>query len=88
MLRAGALLGVRFAIPDLATVLGRSVLDLAPAVDEAQVVGVLTEAGTDLAFRHPLIHAALYDEMPVAMRAALHRDAGQRLAAAGSRSPG
>jgi len=84
MLRAAALLGVRFAIPDLATVLGCSVLDLAPAVAEAQTVGVLIEAGTDLAFRHPLIHAALYDEMPVAVRNALHRDAGQKLAGAGA----
>jgi DNA-binding CsgD family transcriptional regulator len=83
MLRAAALLGVQFAITDLATVLGQGVLDLAPAVEEAQAVGVLTEAGTDLAFRHPLIHAAIYDEMTRAVRAALHRDTGQRLAAAG-----
>jgi DNA-binding CsgD family transcriptional regulator/tetratricopeptide (TPR) repeat protein len=84
MLRYAALLGVQFAVPDLATVLGRSALDLASAVDEAQTVGVLAESGSDLAFRHPLIHAALYDEMSVAMRTALHRDAGQKLAAAGA----
>jgi DNA-binding NarL/FixJ family response regulator len=82
MLRFAALLGVQFAVPDLATVLGKSVLDLVSAVDEAQTVGVLAESGSDLAFRHPLIHAALYDEMPVAMRAALHRDAGRKLAEA------
>jgi DNA-binding CsgD family transcriptional regulator/tetratricopeptide (TPR) repeat protein len=82
MLKAAALLGVRFAVPDLATVLDRSVLDLAPAVEEAQTVGVLTESGTDLAFRHPLIHTALYDEMSLAMRRALHRDAGHKLAEA------
>jgi DNA-binding CsgD family transcriptional regulator len=84
MLRLAALLGVQFAVPDLATVTGKSVLDLVPAVDEAQTVGVLAESGSDLAFRHPLIHAALYDEIPVALRAALHRDAGQKLAAAGA----
>jgi DNA-binding CsgD family transcriptional regulator len=83
MLRYAALLGVQFAIPDLAIVLEQSVLDLASAVDEAQTVGVLTESGSDLAFRHPLIHAALYDEMSVAMRTALHRDAGRKLADAG-----
>jgi DNA-binding CsgD family transcriptional regulator len=82
MLRYAALLGVQFAVPDLATVLGRSVLDLASAVEEAQAVGVLEESGADLAFRHPLIHAALYDEMPVAMRNALHRDAARKLAEA------
>ncbi len=83
MLRMAALLGVQFAIMDLASVIGKTVLDLVPAIDEAQTVGVLTESGSDLTFRHPLIHAALYDEMPIAMRSALHRDAGRKLAAAG-----
>jgi len=84
MLRLASLLGVQFAVPDLATVTGKSVLELVPAVDEARTVGVLAEAGGDLTFRHPLIHAALYDEMSAAMRAALHRDAGQKLAAVGA----
>jgi DNA-binding CsgD family transcriptional regulator len=84
MLRAAALLGVEFAVPDLATVLGRSVTDLFGTLDEARTVGVLIEAGSDLAFRHPLIRAALYDEMPIAMRAAWHRDAGRALAQAGA----
>jgi DNA-binding CsgD family transcriptional regulator/tetratricopeptide (TPR) repeat protein len=84
MLRAAALLGVEFAVPDLATVLGKDVTDLFSTVDEARTVGVLTEAGSDLAFRHPLIRAALYDEMPVAMRAAWHRSAGRALAGAGA----
>jgi DNA-binding CsgD family transcriptional regulator/tetratricopeptide (TPR) repeat protein len=82
MLRFASLLGVQFSVPDLATVLGRSVLDLVPAVDEAQAVGVLAESGSNLAFRHPLIHAALYDEMSIAMRTALHRDAARKLATA------
>ncbi len=84
MLRAAALLGVEFAVPDLATVLGKSVTDLFSVVDEARTVGVLIESGNDLAFRHPLIRAALYDEMPVAMRAAWHHDAGRALAQSGA----
>jgi DNA-binding CsgD family transcriptional regulator len=83
VLRAAALLGTDFAVPDLATVLGRSVADLIPAVDEACAVGVLAESGHGLGFRHPLIRAALYDEMPTPVRAAWHRDAGRALAAAG-----
>ena len=83
VLRAAALLGTDFAVPDLATVLGRSVADLIPAVDEACAVGVLAESGHGLGFRHPLIRAALYDEMPAPVRAAWHRDAGRALAAAG-----
>ena len=84
VLRAAALLGAEFAVPDLAVVLGRSVADLVPAVDEACAVGVLAESGHGLGFRHPLIRAALYDEMPTPVRAAWHRDAGRALAAAGA----
>jgi len=84
VLRAAALLGTDFAVPDLATVLGRSVADLIPAVDEACAVGVLAESGHGLGFRHPLIRAALYDDMPAPVRAAWHRDAGRALAEAGA----
>ena len=82
--RAAALLGTDFAVPDLATVLGRSVADLIPAVDEACAAGVLTESGDGLGFRHPLIREALYDAMPAPVRAAWHRDAGRLLAQAGA----
>ena len=84
VLRAAALLGVDFAVPDLAIVLGRGVADLIPAVDEARAAGVLAESGYGLGFRHPLIRAALYEEMPAPVRAAWHRDAGRALADAGA----
>ena len=84
VLRAAALLGVDFAVPDLAIVLGRGVADLIPAVDEACAAGVLAESGHGLGFRHPLIRAALYDEMPAPVRTAWHRDAGRALAEAGA----
>jgi len=84
VLRAAALLGVDFAVPDLATVLGRGVVDLIPAVDEARAAGVLAESGSGLGFRHPMIRAALYDEIPAPVRAAWHRDAGRALAEAGA----
>jgi DNA-binding CsgD family transcriptional regulator len=84
VLRAAALLGVDFAVPDLATVLGRGVADLVPAIDEAREAGVLTESGTGLGFRHPLIRTALYEEIPVPVRAAWHRDAGRALAETGA----
>jgi DNA-binding CsgD family transcriptional regulator len=83
-LKAAALLGVEFAVPDLAIVLGRSVPELIPAVDEACAAGVLAESGSGLGFRHPLIREALYEEMPAPVRAAWHRDAGRALAAAGA----
>jgi DNA-binding CsgD family transcriptional regulator/tetratricopeptide (TPR) repeat protein len=84
VLQAAALLGVDFAVPDLATVLGRGVADLIPAVDGARAAGVLAESGNGLSFRHPLIRAALYDGMPAPVRAAWHRDAGRALAQAGA----
>ncbi len=84
VLKAAALLGMEFAVPDLGLVLGQSVANLVPAVDEACAAGVLAECGDSLTFRHPLIRAALYDEMPAPVRAAWHRDVGRALATAGA----
>jgi DNA-binding CsgD family transcriptional regulator/tetratricopeptide (TPR) repeat protein len=84
VLKAAALLGMEFAVPDLAVVLSRNVADLIPAVDEACAAGVLAASGSGLGFRHPLIRAALYDEMPAPVRAAWHRDVGRALAEAGA----
>jgi DNA-binding CsgD family transcriptional regulator len=84
VLRAAALLGVDFAITDLTAVLGRTVAALVPALDEARAIGVLTDSGNSLAFRHPLIREALYAEMPASVRAAWHREAGHALASAGA----
>ena len=84
ILRVAALLGTDFAVTDLGIILGRSVTDLAGAIDEARAAGVLTESGHGLGFRHALIRAALYDEMPAPVRAAWHRDAGRALAEAGA----
>ena len=83
VLRAAALLGVDFTVSDLSTVLGRSVVQLVAAVDEACAAGVLIESGNGLAFRHPLIRTALYEEMPTSVRAAWHREAARALAEAG-----
>ena len=84
VLRAAALLGVDFSVPDLAIVLGRGVADLIPAVDEARAAGVLVESCDGLRFRHPMIRAALYEELLAPVRAAWHRDAGRALAEAGA----
>ena len=84
VLRAAALLGVEFAVSDLATVLGRSVVSLLPAVNEARAAGVLAESGSTLGFRHPMIRSALYEEIPAPVRAAWHREAGRALAQAGA----
>ncbi len=84
VVRAAALLGVEFAVPDLAIVLGCGAADLVSAVNEAGSAGILAESGSQLRFRHPLIRKALYEEMPRSLRAAWHRDAGRALAASGA----
>jgi DNA-binding CsgD family transcriptional regulator/tetratricopeptide (TPR) repeat protein len=84
VLRAAALLGTDFEVPDLAIVLHRRVPDLIPAIEEACTAGVLAESGHGLGFRHPLIRAALYDEVSASVRAAWHRDAGRALVEAGA----
>ena len=84
VLRAAALLGVDFVVTDVAILLDRSVADLVRVLQEALAAGVLAESGNGLAFRHPLIRAALYEEMPAPVRAAWHREAGRALAEAGA----
>ncbi|MFC0529577.1 ATP-binding protein [Phytohabitans kaempferiae] len=84
LLRAAALLGVDFSVSELAMVSGQSVGELMPVLDEAILAGVLRENDFALAFRHPLIRAALYEEMPAAVRAAWHRDAARALADGGA----
>ena len=84
VLRSASLLGPEFNVTDLACLLDRSVADLAMTLREACAAGVLTEVRSHLRFRHPLIHAALYEELPAAVRTAWHREAGRALAAAGA----
>ena len=82
VLQAAALLGDEFFVGDLAIVLRRKISEVLPALAHSQVAGVLVESGPMMGFRHPLIRAALYDDLPLALRAAWHRDAAQALAEA------
>ncbi|WP_176947122.1 BTAD domain-containing putative transcriptional regulator [Lentzea fradiae] len=84
LLRWGALLGTSFAPGDAAVVTGRPVSELVAAVEEAMAAGVLVEADAGFAFRHHLVHRALYLGVPAAVRASLHRQAARALATAGS----
>jgi DNA-binding CsgD family transcriptional regulator/tetratricopeptide (TPR) repeat protein len=84
MLRAAALLGIDFSVSELAVVSDRRVNDLLPVIDDAIAAGVLLDVGTELAFRHRLVRTSLYEAMPVAVRAAWHRDAARLLAEDGA----
>ena len=52
-----------------ARALGADAADLAPA----ERAGLIRQAGQSLAFRHPLIRAAVYQEAPLGQRLAVHR---------------
>ncbi|MFJ9778857.1 AAA family ATPase [Amycolatopsis sp. NPDC101161] len=84
VLRTAALLGVGFSVADLTVVADAELAALLPALDEARAAGVLMTAGDDLAFRHPLIRQALYDELPPGVRVVWHRAAARALAEAGA----
>ncbi|MGH3878746.1 MAG: helix-turn-helix transcriptional regulator [Actinophytocola sp.] len=84
VLQGAALLGVDFLVSDLAIVMGSRIAELVPALDEARAAGVLKEARERLAFRHPLIRTALYDDIADAVRPAWHLDAARALAEAGA----
>jgi DNA-binding CsgD family transcriptional regulator len=83
-LRAASVLGSSFALTDLATITDSSAHGLAGALDGAVRAGVVADDGVRLRFRHDLIRDAVYEDLPAAVRLGLHREAGQRLAAAGA----
>jgi DNA-binding CsgD family transcriptional regulator len=83
-LRAASILGSRFSLTDLATVTGGSALELSVALADAVRATVVADDGRRLRFRHDLIRDALYEDLPGGVRLGLHREAGQRLAAAGA----
>jgi len=83
-LRSAAILGARFTIQDLSVSTGVPAVRLASTVTEAVCARVLEEDGDRLRFCHDLIREALYEDIPRSLRLALHREMGQRLAAAGA----
>lgn len=84
VLRTGSLLGSSFWSSELAAAMARPVAELTAAVETAIVAGVLDEDGSRMRFRHDLIRDAVYADIPPSLRLGLHREAGQRLAAAGA----
>jgi DNA-binding CsgD family transcriptional regulator len=81
ILRTAALLGAKFTVTDLAVLLRRPVSELAAGLQEAVAARILVGSDSELAFRHQLIHQALYASMPTALRTALHAEAARELAA-------
>lgn len=84
VLRTASVLGSEFHVTDLCTVLERPASELLPLIAEARDAGVLVEATDRLAFRHELVRDAVYEDVPLAARKALHLQAGRALAEAGA----
>ncbi len=84
VLRWAAVLGLEFSVPDLVAVTGREAGDLVAVVDEVLGARLVTEAGSRLRFRHGLIQQVMYEQLPAALRVALHRQAARALAEAGA----
>jgi DNA-binding CsgD family transcriptional regulator len=80
LLRMASLLGPTFSMSELAVVCQSRPTQLMDQLYEAISAGLVEESGTNLAFHHDLFRQVLYEDMPVAMRTALHREAGATLA--------
>jgi predicted ATPase/DNA-binding CsgD family transcriptional regulator len=84
LLRIASLLGTSFTLADVAVITARPVIDVAAALREASVAGLISGDGDRLVFRHDLVREAVYEHMLPAERRDLHRAAGRAFAASGA----
>ncbi|MFI5557403.1 helix-turn-helix transcriptional regulator [Streptomyces sp. NPDC051738] len=86
LLQIGSVLGREFDLGTAARMLGRHVGSLLSGVEAALNAGLLSADGPRLAFRHDLIRQAVHENLPLAVRTALHREAADSLRVIGARS--
>ncbi|GAA1658358.1 ATP-binding protein [Catellatospora bangladeshensis] len=84
-LQTAAVFGRTVDLMELAEVLDRPVSELSEVAVAAVEAGVLTDTGTRLEFRQPLIREALIARVPPTVRAALHQRALRRVDPGGER---
>ncbi|MEQ7009323.1 AAA family ATPase [Actinopolymorpha sp. B17G11] len=84
LLQVGAVFGRSFALRDVAALLGQPAAALMVETREVLDAGVVVEEGDRLAFAHDLLWQAVYDDLPIAAREVLHRDAARALLASGA----
>jgi DNA-binding CsgD family transcriptional regulator len=83
-LRIASVLGATFTMKDLSVVMGKSAIELLPAIEEAAAAALIVESGDQLMFRHELVRDAIYGDMLQPVRKALHAQAARTLAGAGA----
>ncbi|MEU5144708.1 AAA family ATPase [Streptomyces sp. NPDC021139] len=86
LLQIGSVLGREFDLSTAARMLGRHVGSLLSGVEVALNAGLISADGPRLAFRHDLIRQAVHENLPLAVRTALHWEAADSLRAVGARS--
>jgi DNA-binding CsgD family transcriptional regulator len=79
-----SVLGPTFSVVELSAITGQSTSELFEPLGEALAAAVLVEEGPQLAFRHDLLREAVYDDIPLAVRLAFHREAAAALLAQGA----
>lgn len=84
LLRLASLLGTSFTLANVATVTGRSIIEVAAGLREASVGGIISGDGDRLTFRHDLVREAVYGDMVPAERRDLHGAAARALANSGA----
>jgi DNA-binding CsgD family transcriptional regulator len=84
LLQVTAVLGDAVSIRDLSAVVGLPPAQVAGLLGEAFETQLLDEAEDRVVFRHQLVHAAIYQHIPVPTRRVLHREAAVALMAAGA----
>ncbi|MBI0296126.1 AAA family ATPase [Streptomyces sp. PRKS01-29] len=86
LLQIGSVLGREFDLGTAARMLGRRVGSLLSGVEAALNAGLLSGDGPRLAFRHDLMRQTVHENLPRAVRTALHREAADSLRGTGARS--
>jgi DNA-binding NarL/FixJ family response regulator len=86
LLQIGSVLGREFDLGTAARMLGRQVGSLLSGIEAALNAGLLSADGPRLAFRHDLLRQAVHENLPLAVRTALHREAADSLRGTGARS--
>ena len=79
-LRAASILGASFTLTELSATMARPAVELSVVLAEGIRGQVLADDGDRLRFRHDLIRAAIYEDLPLSVRRGLHREAAARLA--------
>ena len=83
VLRVAAILGGTFTVEDLSTITGHPPSALAHVLREAVDAGLLRPSGDRLAWGHDLVRDAIYNDVPLSMRRALHLQSARALASGG-----